>query len=102
MQHRAQLPLNAVRDLIGIVRAMYFAWQERGATQEKLNELVHVGRELRQALELAARTEPDTVGHRAAWSRAERANAALCAMIAEEEAVRPVIEAAVKRVGRAR
>ncbi|HVJ19340.1 MAG TPA: hypothetical protein VM686_28165 [Polyangiaceae bacterium] len=100
MQYRAQLPLSAVRDLIGIVRSMYFGWQERGVTQDKLDELVHVGRELREALELAARTEPDTVGHRAAWVRAERATAALCSMIAMDEPVRPTVVAAVNRARR--
>jgi hypothetical protein len=81
---------------------MYFAWQDRGVTQDKLDELVLVGRELRDALELARRTEPDTVGHRAAWSRAERATAALCAMIAIDEPVRPAVVAAVYRATRAR
>jgi hypothetical protein len=98
--YRAQLPLHAVRDLIGIVRAMYFAWQERGVAQDKLDELVHVGRELREALGLAARTEPDTVGHRAAWSRAERATASLCAMVGAEEPLRPAVVVAAKRAGR--
>ncbi len=99
---RARLPASAVRDLIGIVRSLYFTWQEREVGPAKLGELVAIGRELRDALELAVRTEPDTIGHRAAWSRAERATAALCAMIADEEALRPVVVAAVKRVGRAR
>jgi hypothetical protein len=99
--HRAQLPLNAVRDLIGIVRAMYFAWHERGVARERLDELVRIGRELRDALELAARTEPDTVGHRAAWSRAERATAMLCEAIGSDEPVRPTVLAAVNRTRRA-
>jgi hypothetical protein len=90
--HRTRLPARVVRDLIGIVRAMYFAWQERGVPAGRLDELVRVGRELRDALELAQRTEPDTVGHRAAWSRAERATAALCVMIASDEALLPVVE----------
>jgi hypothetical protein len=97
---RDRLPLNAVRDLIGIVRSMYFAWQDQGADPARLEALVRVGRELRDAMELAGRTEPDTVGHRAAWSRAERATAVLCTMIASDARVRPVVEAAVRRVGR--
>jgi hypothetical protein len=61
---------------------------------------VQVGRDLRDALELAQRTDPDTVGHRAAWGKAERATAALCAMISMDEPVRPAVVAAVKRAGR--
>ncbi len=98
---RARLPAKAVRDLIGIVRCLYFVWHDRGVEAGRLEELIAVGRELRDCLDLAQRTEPDTLGHRAAWSRAERATATLGAMIAHEEAIAPVVAAAVKRVGRA-
>lgn len=99
---RERLPGTAVRDLIGIVRALYFVWRDRGVDAARLDQLVGVGRELRDALELAERTRPDTVGHRAAWSRAERATAALCAMIGAEEPLLPAVVTAARRAGRAR
>ena len=65
----AQLPLEALRDLVGIVRALFAAWTKARVGPLELEELLHIGRELRAALNLASKTQPGTVGHRAAWSR---------------------------------
>ena len=67
------LPIEAVRDLLGIARALYASEKAAGAGQRKLAQLAAAGRDLTDALELARSTEPDTVGHRAAWAKAERA-----------------------------
>lgn len=79
--HRDRLPARTVRDLIGLVRSVYFVWQSADAPATTLEELVHLGRELRDALELSLRSKPGSVDHRAAWVQAERATAALCVLI---------------------
>lgn len=55
---------------------------------------------LADALELARKTEPDTVGHRAAWAHAEDATSALVAMISVSTPAAPLVEAAALRVRR--
>jgi hypothetical protein len=93
-----QVPIASLRDLIGICRALYVAWQAQGMGPVELDELAQVGRDLRAALELARRTKPDTVGHRAAWSRADEATRRLGHLVSALEPLRPTIEAASRRV----
>ena len=70
------LPRDVVRDLLGITRALYVTRRTEGAMPDELAKLVAAGELLVDALDLS-RTEPDTVGHRAAWAKAERATAAV-------------------------
>jgi hypothetical protein len=96
---REKLPVEAVRDLLGICRALYAAWRvQRPAMEIELGELRAIGQDLRAALELAARSKPDTVGHRAAWGKAERAMRKLGELVNEHDRLMPSIEAVVKRV----
>jgi hypothetical protein len=67
------IPLEALRDLIGVCRALYAAWSAAGAGPIELEELPQVGKDLREAYRLARNTPPNTLGHRAAWSHAEAA-----------------------------
>jgi hypothetical protein len=76
-----RFPARTVRDLIGLVRSLYFFWQADGVYSGTLEELLRAGRDLRDALELALRSQPDTEPYRLAWENAERATAALCALI---------------------
>jgi hypothetical protein len=98
MTRRDALPLESVRDLLGIVRAMYAAAKCDGAPEERLNELVQIGKQLRQAMDLARRTDPDTNGHRAAWTRAEDACKRLGALVTLQESAAPVVAAAASRL----
>lgn len=66
-------PLEAVRDLLGVVRAIYAAAKQAGAGRGELAKIAKIGTELSQAIDLAVDTRPGTVGHRAAWQRAEEA-----------------------------
>lgn len=68
----SQLPLEALRDLLGLVRSLFAAWKPSQGPIE-LEELRDIGKELAAALKLAKSTQPNTIGHRAAWSRAEAA-----------------------------
>jgi hypothetical protein len=61
-------PFEAVRDLLGIVRAMYVAARARRASRAELAKIAAIGRELSEAIELAVSSREGTVGSRAAWA----------------------------------
>jgi len=94
---RGQLPRGLVRDLLGITRALYRAELAAGGDPVRLQQLADVGGMLREALELS-RGEPDTLGHRAAWSWAEKATRALGEFVGETMPIAPAIRAAVAKL----
>jgi hypothetical protein len=94
-----KLPVEAVRDLLGIARAMYAAKKSEGAPAWVLEELRAIGEKLKLALELG-RTAPDTLGHRAGITHAEDACARLTRLITHETLLAPTLEAAAVRVRR--
>jgi len=75
-----QLPRDTVRDLLGIARALYVVRDNQGAQPSELDRIREVSAWLVDALELA-RTAPDTLGHRAAWAKAERATSVLTELL---------------------
>ena len=80
---------------------MFAAWKrDAGTSKPDLDELAAVGKQLRDALALARRTEPDTIGHRAAWDKAEDACSRLCRLISVSTPIAPTIEAAAVRIRR--
>ena len=79
-----RLPARTVRDLIALVRSLYFVWYEAGVHAAHLEALVQLGRDLRDALELSLRSKADSDEQRTAWASAERATAALCILIGAE------------------
>lgn len=99
MPRTDQLPLEAVRDLVGIARALYAARKREFASRTSLEELAVIGKELMNALRLAQKSGPDTLAHRAAWVQAEDACSRLMRMISRDPAA-VVVEAAVVRVRR--
>jgi hypothetical protein len=94
------LPLEAVRDLVGIARALYAARKREFATRTDLDELAAIGKQLVNALRLARKSSPDTLAHRAAWIQAEDACSRLTRLISRETPAALVVEAAVVRVRR--
>jgi hypothetical protein len=94
------LPIETVRDLLGITRALYLAWNAEGpAARERLRQLTVIGRDLREALQLA-RSGHGTLGYSAAWDKAERATKALGELVDEYVPMRPAVTAAAARVRR--
>jgi hypothetical protein len=79
-----QLPRETIRDLLGIARALFVVRGNQYAPQAELDRICEVSAWLVEALELA-RTRPDTLGHRAAWFKAERATAALTDLLIEHD-----------------
>lgn len=79
---------------------MYGAAKRRSSPEPELVELAAIGAKLKLALDLARRTGPDTVGHRAAWEHAEDATSRLVSLISVGTPAAPIIEAAALRVRR--
>lgn len=69
------LPIETVRDLLGIVRVLYALHRSKG-NHRYARDLQHAGKQLRRALELAIR-KGDCEAHSAAWQLANEAIAAI-------------------------
>lgn len=91
-------PFEAVRDLLGILRALYAAAQAEGGSAARLAAIRRIGAELRAATDLALEHEPGTLGHGAAWRRAERATRMLAEIVDCTTPLEPTLEAAARRV----
>ena|GEM_PF-2950401 len=91
-------PAAAVRDLIGIVRAMYVVAKLAGAGKNELARIERVGRDLSAALELAIRSGPDTIGYSAAWKKAEDASRRACDLVDALTPAEPLVHAARSRI----
>jgi hypothetical protein len=98
VSHKDELPIEAIRDLLGIARAMYGAAKRAGAPEPELVELKAIGEKLKLSLKLGGRTSPDSVGHRAAWVHAEEATERLVQRISASTPAAPIVEAAAFRV----
>jgi hypothetical protein len=92
-------PFVAVRDLLGIARALYRAADGEPRRQA---EIQRIGTELRDALALARRSGEGTMGRRAAWQKADRATRALGALVADGCAVEPLVQATATCLARGR
>jgi hypothetical protein len=93
-----QLPKETIRDLLGIARALFVVRDAERAPQAELDRIREVSAWLADALELA-RTRPDTLGHRAAWFKAERATAARTdLLLAHDEATKRLVGACADRL----
>ena len=99
---RDPFPFEAVRDLLGILRAMYAAARARGRAERQLAAIRRVGDDLRAAVDLALEHEPGTLGHAAAWQRAERATSALADLVDCTTPLEPTLSAAARRIRLAR
>jgi len=65
------LPIETVRDLLGVVRALY-AFQRQKGNHGYANDLQGAGKQLREALSLAIR-KGDASAHARAWRLADEA-----------------------------
>ena len=98
---RDRLPRETVRDLLGITRALYraeLALPPPRADKLRVERLEGIGKQFRLALELSAGSDPDTMGHRAAWSWAERATQALGEFVGTSTLMAPAIRAAAAKL----
>jgi hypothetical protein len=91
-------PLAAVSSLIGILRELYRSERAAGAAPERLAAIAAVGQQLREADDLARRCDTGTLGHTAAWRKAEAGTAAFCALV--DDPARAKAAPDIKRVTR--
>ena len=94
-------PFETVRDLLGILRMLYVATEREGIRNERrLSAIARVGRELKQASELARRYAPGSLGFTAAWERAEAAVLELGTLVDGTTPLEPTLRAAGDRIRR--
>lgn len=91
------IPLEQVRDLLGIARALYVARRTAGAGALELQRIEQAGRELDKALELCASPE-GTLGHTAAWTHVERAVETLKHCVDVTTPIAPLLVVAAERI----
>lgn len=91
-------PFEAVRDLLGILRAVYAADRARGAGARRLARIRAIAVELNRATDLAREHPPRTLGHSAAWEAAERATLRLADLVDVTTPLEPALRAAGERV----
>ena len=61
-------PVEAIRDLLGICRALWAAAKAEGAGERRLAEIEAAGKDLKLAIGMAQKTSAGSVGHRRAWA----------------------------------
>jgi len=74
-----------------------YAAKKREGLFDVPQELAEVGEKLKLALKLG-RGDPETLGHKAAWSHAEEATSRLMRLITLDTRLAPTVEAAVIRI----
>lgn len=98
LSHDDPFPLEAIRDLLGVVRAIYAAAKQSGASRTELVKIAKVGKDLADALDLAVSTRDGTMGRRAAWERAEQATRRVGDLVDALTPAEPLVLAARGRV----
>jgi hypothetical protein len=94
------VPVDALRDLIGLVRAIRAAKAKAPAAM--LAQIDKVGAELVAAYDLAVSSTPGTLGMRAASVQAEEATRAVSDLVTMTDGAEEIVTAARARVTRAR
>lgn len=90
------LPVEQVRDLLGVARAVYAARKEHKASKAELERLALAGRRLRHALHLVELPGPNNLS--AAWFQCEEAVQALAQSVDALTPAEWLVEASTKRV----
>jgi hypothetical protein len=90
-----QFPLEAMRDLLGVVRAIYAATKERGASRHQLAKISRVGKQLSDAIDRAVAASNES---EEAWQHAERATREVMDLIDGLTPAEPMLTAAKTRV----
>lgn len=96
------LPIVAVRDTLGLVRACYRAELAGDRAHVRLERLAEAGKLLQRALDLAAEHPAGTVGHFAAWAAATEGLRIFAAQVEVFDRAEPIVRAAQRAVSERR
>jgi hypothetical protein len=91
-------PFEAVRDLMGVVRALYAAAKHNSAGPVELARIARVGRDLHAAIDLAAGARKGTGEREVARRRAEEATLRAGDLVDALTPAEPLVHAARARV----
>ena len=101
MPNEGPLPVEVVRDLLGVARAMYAAFEKLGPEySEQRFRLRGVGFQLQLALDKAAQGGPGTFANRCAWLIAGKAAKDLGEIIGERVPALALIQASGERLAK--
>jgi hypothetical protein len=96
-----QIPLEALRDLIALARALYAALRNMGpGYSDQLFQLRRIGAQLTLALEKAENSKPGTFAHKSAWLISEDAVRDLGQLVDVYLPARNLLAAASERIFR--
>ena len=98
VRYSEQMPVEALRDLIGIVRVLFAELTASKGDPIALQELVEIGKLLHGAIDDAIKTPAGSLGHRVGWDRAQQAVQRLSLLVVSDMALRPVVLRANERV----
>lgn len=88
-----------MRDLLGVVRAVYAAAKDGGASRDELARIAKVGRKLSRALDLAGAPQQGVSGHATAWQMTEQVMLQVNDLVDPLTPAAPLLTAARSRVG---
>jgi len=91
-------PIETLRDVLGIARALYLEWAPYAGPIE-LDELRAIGGDLRGAYRCIVRTRSGSAAFEAAWAKAEQATQRLGILVGEYTSTKALVRAVGSRLG---
>jgi hypothetical protein len=91
-------PIETLRDLLGIARAVYVECAPSAGPIE-LDELRSLGADLRDAYERVLRARPGTAAFTSAWAKADQATRRLGVLVGDHTSTRALVRAVGSRLG---
>jgi hypothetical protein len=91
-------PIETLRDLLGIARALYVEWAPYAGPIE-FDELRSIGADLRDAYQRILRASVGTVALTAAWAKADNATQRLGILLGGHTGTRALVRAVGSRLG---
>jgi len=95
---RGSFPHEAIRDLLGVVRAIYAAAKEGGAGRGELARIARLGTMLSRSLELFGRSQEGDPDREEAWRLAETATRRVGELVDVLTPAEPIVLASGDRV----
>lgn len=91
-------PIETLRDLLGIARALYVEWSPYAGPIE-IDELMAVGSHLREAYQRLLRAHPGTAAYTSTLSKADQATHRLGILVSEHTSTRALVRALGSKLG---